>query len=88
MILTVQEAADILKLENPENYPTINIILPAVDDYLKTATGKDWSIAPIDPIAKMTASILLVRWFEDSSMIGKLNDNGIIGLIAQLQAKI
>lgn len=94
-ILTPQEAIDQLKLDLPAStYPQLNIILPAIDDYLKTATGKDWGTltdryTKIDPTAKIVASVLLVRWFEDPGMIGKLslNDPGLIGLIAQLHAK-
>jgi hypothetical protein len=86
--LCEKEAADMLKLESAEDNPQLNIILPAVDDYIKTATGKDWSKDnPIDPIAKLVACVLLVRWFEDPGMIGKATDAGVIGLIGQLHAK-
>lgn len=90
MILTEQEAVAVLKLGAASDYPELDIILPAVDDFIKTATGKDWALdASIDPTAKMTAAVLLVRWFEDPGMIGKVDnaDKGLIGLIGQLQAK-
>lgn len=94
-ILTPQEAIDQLKLDLPASaYPQLDIILPAIDDYLKTATGKDWGTltdqyTEIDPTAKIVAIVLLVRWFEDPGMIGKLslNDPGLVGFIAQLHAK-
>ena len=93
-ILTHQEAVDQLRLDSPaSNYPQLILILPAIDDCLKTATGKDWGTltdqyTEIDPTAKIVATVLLVRWFEDPGMIGKgLNDPGVIGLIAQLHAK-
>ncbi len=87
-ILTTQEAADMLGLDDPANYPKLNVILPAVDDFIKNATGKDWAAdTVIDPVSKIAATVLLVRWFEDPGMIGKADDLGIIGLIKQLAAK-
>ena len=76
-ILTAQEAADMLRLDDPANYPQLNIILPAVDSFIKDATGKDWAAdTDMDPLSKITATTLLVRWFEDPSMIGKADDLG------------
>ena len=88
-ILTPKEAFDILRLDGDASlYPQFNIILPAIDDYLKSATGKDWANeTEVDPIAKMVASVLLVRWFEDPGMVGKVSDAGVISLISQLHAK-
>jgi len=90
MILTNQEAVDMLRLSNPEDYPQLNILLPFVDDYIKTATGKDWSVdTSIDPTAKMLASSLLVRWFDDPGQMGIISDNdiGVRSLFGQLHAK-
>lgn len=87
MILTKEEAAGVLKLENVADYPTLDIILPAIDDYLKDATGKDWAAAS-NPLAKMIASVLLARWFQDTGLIGKVEDQGLIGLITQLASKV
>ena len=90
MILTPQEAMALLRLkEDPNDYPEINIILPAVDSFIESATGKDWGQDNIvDPVAKMAAGILFVRWFDNIGMIGqKVDDIGFIGLITQLEAK-
>lgn len=89
MILTKEEAAGVVKIDNPEDYPTLDIIIPAIEDYLLNATGKDWStLIPPDPLAKFIASILLSRWFQDTGLIGKVEDQGLIGLIAQLRRKV
>lgn len=88
-ILTPQEAADILRIESVGDCPQLNIILPAIDEFIKTGTGKDWGTETVDPIAKMAASMLLVQWFENPAMIGK-EDNlhyGLINLLTQLQVK-
>lgn len=90
MILTPQEAISILRLDEDVSYPQVDIILPAIDEYIEIATGKDWgSEETINALAKMTATILLVRWFEDPGAIGtvKENDHGFKSLIGQLEAK-
>lgn len=90
MILTLQEAADMLGYGSPEDSPIgkINIILPAVDDFIKSGTGKDWAAdSIIDPTAKLLASALFTKWFDDPGMIGKANDIGTLALIGQLHAK-
>ena len=90
-ILTSQEASEILKYNSPGEMPgnITSIILPAIDTFIKDATGKDWALGvPIDPTAKMVASVLLVRWYEDPGMIGKAPDSGIVMFISQLHAKV
>ena len=70
----------------------LTIFLPAVDAYIINATGKDWgtltdTYTTIDPLSKLTAGILLARWFEDASQVGQVNDLGVLSMIGQLQAK-
>lgn len=93
-ILTTQEAADALDYESVEELPgkVTSIFLPAIDNFLKDCTGKDWGTitedyTEIDPTAKIIASILLVRWVENPGMIGQTNDDGVLSLITQLSAK-
>lgn len=89
MILTKQEAIDMLRLDATD-YPQLDIVLPFVDDYIKTATGRDWSKDdPIDPTAKMLAGALAVRWFDDPGQVGNVSDIdiGVKSLIGQLHAK-
>ena len=91
MILIPQEAADMLRLVNPDDYPQLNILLPFVDDFIKTATGHDWAEDnPIDPTAKMLASALLVRWFDDPGQMSSFSDNdiGVKSLVGQLHGKV
>jgi len=91
LILTPQEAASMLRLVNPDDYPQLNILLPFVDDFIKTATGHDWTEDnPSDPTAKMLASALLVRWFDDPGQMGSISDNdiGVKSLVGQLHGKV
>jgi len=79
-----------LRLESPEDYPQLNIVLPFVDDFIKTATGHDWAEdVQIDPTAKMLAVALAARWFDDPGQMGNISDNdiGVKSLICQLHAK-
>ncbi len=94
-ILTTQEAVDLLKYGSAENMPgDINsVYLPAVDSFLKDATGKDWgtlteTYTEIEPVAKLTAGVLLIRWFRNPDLIGKADDSGVLSLITQLSAKV
>ena len=90
MILTKQEAADMLRLTDADDYPQLDILMPFVDDFIETATGRDWaSDSAIDATAKMLAAALLVRWFDDPGQMGSISDNdtGVTSLIVQLHAK-
>lgn len=93
-ILSEQDAAEALDYETVEELPAKvkNTLIPGIDDFLKNATGKDWgtltdTYKSIDPMAKMIAGILLVRWVEDPGQIGQVKDDGLLSLISQLEAK-
>ncbi|MBP2638437.1 MAG: hypothetical protein H6Q72_4344 [Firmicutes bacterium] len=93
-ILTDLEAAGLLNYESADDMPSkvTSVFLPAVDGFIKTATGKDWGAlteiyTAVDPVAKMLAGILLVRWFEGTEEVGKAGGIGVIGLVGQLSAK-
>lgn len=88
--LTPQEAADTLGFNLPDEMRgnVTSILLPAIDMFIKDATGRDWSLDEnINPTAKMVASVLLVRWNEDPGLIGKAPNDGIVMFISQLHAK-
>ncbi len=93
-ILTSQEARDLLDYAAEEEMPAkvTSILLPAIDQFIEDATGKDWgtiteTYTDIDPTAKMAAGVLLVRWFDNPGQIGTSNDIGVTSLIGQLNAK-
>ena len=93
-ILTSREAAFALNFTEANQMPDkiTKLFLPAVDGYLQTATGKDWGTVTatyviIDPLAKMVASVILSRWYEDPTQLGTVSGDGLLGLIAQLHAK-
>lgn len=90
MILTMREAGAALRLSDPYDYPQLDLILPAIDEQIKTATGHDWGAEdPADPLAKILAVVLLVRWFQDPGHVEMpLHDPAVISLVAQLKAKV
>ncbi len=90
-VLTQAEAAAVLRLTlaDGEIDPVLAIVLPAVDVYLKNATGYDWAAdAEIDALAKQAAIMLVVQWYENPAMIGNVDAMlfGINNLIEQLRA--
>jgi len=90
-ILTEQEAVITLRREAASDCPQLAILLPAIDDYIKTATGKDWGAEdPVDPTAKIAATVLLVNWSVNPGSMGSIDGfmKTMVNFITQLQAKI
>jgi len=88
-ILTVAESLAVLRLDGA-SHPVVTLLLPAIDGYLKSATGRDWAAdTSIDPVAKAAAQMLLVQWFENPAMVGQAGELafGLNNVIGQLQAK-
>jgi len=80
-----------LRLPNADDYPQLNILLPAADDVIKSATGHDWAAdVAIDPTAKMLACVLVSRWFDDPGQVGmQLSPTDpLMPLVGQLHAKV
>jgi hypothetical protein len=93
-ILSTQEAVDALDYTSVAELPgkVTSILLPAIDEFIKSATGKDWgtltaTYTEIDPTAKILAGVLLVRWFDDPGQINQANDSGVLSMVGQLEAK-
>ncbi len=68
-ILTAQEAASVLRISAAD--AVMLALLPQVDAYIQTATGRDWTAdSPIRPEAKAAARMLIVQWYENPAMVG------------------
>ena len=82
-ILTQQEAANALRLPNSDD-PLMMLLLPSVDDTIKTATGHDWAADTIiDPTAKLAAILMLVSMHTGIELSPQY-----AALIGQLHAKV
>jgi hypothetical protein len=87
-ILTAAEAANCLRCLTTD--ADMLALLPLVDDYIKDATGRDWTAdTTIHPKAKAAARLLLTQWHENPGMIGQGITSlqlGFEAVIQQLEA--
>jgi hypothetical protein len=86
-ILTATQAANALRVSNTD--VRLVDLLPQVDEYIKNATGHDWSLdATINPTAISAATLLIVQWFDNPSMIGTEGSlgHGLTAALTQLEA--
>lgn len=87
-ILTSTEAANALRIASSD--ARLADLLPQVDKYIQAATGYDWTTdATINPLAKSAATMLLVSWFDNPSMIGTDGSlsHGLTYCLSQLEAE-
>lgn len=87
-ILTAAEAANVLRCLTTD--ALMLQLLPQVDDYIKTGTGRDWTAdSSIDPMAKAAAQMLVTMWHENPSMTGNAGalQGGLSACLTQLEAK-
>jgi hypothetical protein len=87
-ILTAAEAANVLRCLTTD--ALMLQLLPQVDDYIKTATGRDWTAdSAIDVTAKAAAQILVTMWHENPAMTGSAGalPAGLSACLVQLEAK-
>lgn len=67
-ILSSAEAAAFLKCD--EDDPSMLLLLPEIDEYIKRGTGHDWAADSIVPYAaKSAARNLIIQWHEDPGML-------------------
>lgn len=87
-ILTAAEASTVLRCEVTD--PNMLALLPAIDAYIKRATGHDWAKdTTICDEAKNCARMLLVQWHENPAMTGAEPQSlgfGLAACLTQLMA--
>jgi len=86
-ILTADEAANALRSETTDQ--VMLELLPMVDAYIETATGRDWTQDDtIYEQAKAAARMLLVMWYENPAMISVAPSLqfGLTAALLQLEA--
>lgn len=64
MIMTIEEAREILRIDGEYNDIIINPLLEAIPTYLQTTTGKRWDTKPVNPLAKTVAGFILQLWYN------------------------
>jgi hypothetical protein len=86
-ILTAAEAAAVLRVDVDD--ADMLALLPVVDRYIENATGRKWQDdSTIDNAAKAAARMLLVMWYENPAMVGKVDvlNHGLNAALTQLEA--
>lgn len=87
-ILTAQQAANALRVDATD--PRLLDLLPQVDQFIWRATGRDWTQdTSKHPTAVSAATMLLVQWFDNPSMIGNEGSLhfGLTAALSQLEAE-
>lgn len=84
MILTIEEAREVLRLDGDENDLIINSLLNAVPDYLEVSTGYKATRGKYSPLAKTAARFILQLWYNadgtDTEKLQRTIDNLMVAL--------
>lgn len=84
-ILTPAQAANFIRTD--VNDAIMLQLLPLVDEYLKDATGHDWTIDnPIHPTAITAAGVLIVHWYDNPTAVGT-SPSTLSTTLVQLEAE-
>jgi len=87
-ILTAQQAANALRTTTTD--ARLLDLLPQVDLYIQNSTGRDWTQDDTkNAVAVSAATMLLVQWFENPSMVGTEGGSsyGLTAALAMLEAE-
>ena len=87
-ILTASEAANFVRTDQSD--AVMLMLLPQVDEFIKRATGRDWTTdTTINPVAKSAAGMLLVQWYDNPAQFGMETPLpfGITNALTQLEAE-
>jgi hypothetical protein len=84
-ILTAAQAANFIR--STADDAVMLQYLPLVDEYLKNASGHDWTLDTTKhPTAIMAAGLLLTSWYDNPSLVGQ-SPAALSGLLVQLEAE-
>lgn len=86
MILTIEAARDILRVDGEDNDIVILPLLNAIPNYLEVTTGRTWLDNPVNPLAETAAGFILQLWYnakdQDAERLKRTIDNLLIALTA------
>jgi hypothetical protein len=84
-LLTPTEAAQFVRTE--ETDAVLLQLLPLVDSYVQTATGRDWTAdTEVHPLARAAAQVLTLSWYDNPLALGQGVD-AVTPLLTQLEAE-
>lgn len=64
MLMTIEKARDVLRVDGVDNDEIILSLLNAVPAYLEITTGRDWDDETVNPLAETTAGFILQLWYN------------------------
>jgi uncharacterized phage protein (predicted DNA packaging) len=70
MIIDTEEAKTWLRFDGNEEDGLIDLLIGAAGEYLKNATGRDFSTPPINYQARLFCLVLVADWYENRELIG------------------
>ncbi|AXF57418.1 head-tail connector protein [Salicibibacter kimchii] len=86
MLIDIQEARDILRVDGEDNDPIIIPLLESIPSYLEATTGRTWEDDPVHPLAQTVCKFILQLWFDpqtqDAVRIKRTIDNLLVALTA------
>lgn len=86
MIISIEEARDILRVDGTDNDPIIIPLVESIPDYLEVTTGHNWLDEPIHPLAKTVSKFILQLWFDPQTPDSERLKRTIDSLLTALQA--
>lgn len=89
-ILTAAEGANFIRSQDDD--PAMLQLLPLIDDFIKRATGRDWTAdSEINDSAKAAAGMLLALWYDNPAQARKGSESllpyGLTSVLAVLEAE-
>jgi uncharacterized phage protein (predicted DNA packaging) len=70
MIVELDEVMEWLRIDNQEEIGLLAVLIGAAEEYLKNATGKDFSTPPVSYQARLFCLVLVADWYENRELIG------------------
>lgn len=87
MIISLEEAKDILRIDGNNHDNIIIPLIEAIPDYLEATTGKRWDDGgSIHPLAQTVSKFILMLWFAPQDKEVEKLKRTIEGLLTALTA--
>lgn len=87
MLLTIEEARDVLRIDGSDNDIIILPLLEAIPSYLEVSTGRAWDTdTTIHPLAQTVTGFILQLWFDAQGPDTERLKRTIDGLLVALTA--
>lgn len=67
MIITLQEAKDVLRLSTDDNNNIITAMILTIPSYIETATGSKSVAGSYTDLEKQVAKFILMQWYDPAS---------------------